>query len=87
MKETLLGEHGSASQGKASPPPILHVRMEDKPGQALNTSQKLAKADLNIEFWLPVDTSKDNFIVAVGVDNVEAGRKALSDQLTTFSYA
>ena len=67
--------------------PLLHVRMEDKPGQAFSTSQKLAEAGVNIEFWLSVDTSKENFIVALGVDNVEAAQKALSDQLTTYTYA
>ncbi|MFQ5932527.1 MAG: hypothetical protein ACE5MM_08975 [Nitrospiraceae bacterium] len=67
--------------------PVFHVKMEDIPGQAFSTSQKLAEAGVNIEFWLAVDTSKENFIVAVGVDNSEAARAALGDQLTTFTYA
>ncbi len=66
--------------------PVITVRMEDKPGQAANTSRRLADASVNIELWLPVDTSQDNFTVALGVDNVEAARKALSEQLTTWTY-
>lgn len=66
--------------------PVLTVRMEDKPGQAARTSRQLADAGVNIELWLPVDTSPDNFIVAVGVDSLEAARQAVSEQLTDWRY-
>jgi len=51
------------------------------------TSRLRGAAELHIEFWMPVDTSKDRFTVAVGVDNEEAARQALSDQLTDWTYA
>ena len=55
-------------------------------GQA-STSRRLAYAGVNIEFWLPVDTSPTNFIVALGVDNLEAARNAVSEQITDWTYA
>jgi hypothetical protein len=66
--------------------PVLTVRMEDKPGQAASTSRRLADAGVNIELWLPVDTSPDNFVVALGVDNTATARKAVSEQLTGWKY-
>ena len=66
--------------------PVFTVRMEDKPGQAASTSRRLADAGVNIEFWLPVDTSQSNFTVALGVDNVEAAQEALSEQITSWNY-
>ena len=67
--------------------PLIFVRMEDKPGQSAATSRKLADAGVNIEFWLPVDTTADAFTVALGVDQVEAARNVLDQQLTTWSYS
>ncbi len=66
--------------------PVLHVRMQDKSGQTASASRRLASAGVNIEVWLPVNTTPDNFIVAVGVDKVEAAKKALGEQITTWSY-
>ncbi len=66
--------------------PIFTVRMEDKPGQSASTSRRLADAGVNIEFWLPVDTFQTNFIVALGVDNLEAAKNAVSEQITDWTY-
>lgn len=67
--------------------PVIHVRAEDRPGETAMVSRKLAEGGVNIEFLLPVDTTKGNFICAIGVDNVDAAEKVLGDQLSTFSYA
>ncbi len=67
--------------------PLIFVTMEDKPGQSAAASRKLAEAGVNIEFWLPVDTSQQSFTVAIGVDNAEAAKKVLDEQLTTWSYS
>ena len=67
--------------------PVVLIGMEDKPGQSAAAARKLADAGVNIDFWMPVDTSKDRFTVAIGVDNEEAARQALSDQLTEWTYA
>lgn len=65
---------------------LIFVRMEDKPGQAASISRRLADAGVNVEVWLPVDTSPAKFICAVGVDKADAARQALSGQLTTWTY-
>ncbi len=67
--------------------PLIFVTMEDKPGQSAAASRKLAEAGVNIEFWLPVDTSQQSFTVAIGVDNAEAAKKVLDEQLTPWSYS
>ncbi len=65
---------------------VLAVRMLDKPGQAASVSRKLADAGINIELWLPVDTTPEKFIVAVGVHDIEAARRVLRDQVIAWSY-
>jgi hypothetical protein len=67
--------------------PVVLIGMEDTPGQSAAAARKLADAGVNIDFWMPVDTAKDRFTVAVGVDNEEVARQALSDQLTDWTYA
>jgi hypothetical protein len=66
--------------------PLIFIRMEDTPGQTAAATRKLADEAINIQIWLPVDTRKESFTVALGVDNAETAQKVLSDQLTTFSY-
>lgn len=66
--------------------PIVAVRMEDRPGQAAKVSRQLADAGLNLELWLPVDTSQASFTVALGVDDVEAAQRVLGDQVVGWSY-
>ncbi len=66
--------------------PIVTVRMEDRAGQAASISRRLADAGVNIEIWLPVDTSPQSFIVALGVDDIEAAREAIGEQITEWSY-
>ena len=80
---SVLGELGMAYREI----PLIHVTMTDKPGQSAATSRRLAEANVNIEFWLPVDTTADRFTVALGVDNVGAAKEVLGEQLTTWSYS
>jgi hypothetical protein len=65
---------------------VVTVRMEDRPGQAANISRRLADAGVNIEIWLPVDTSPQSFVVALGVDDTEAAREAIREQIIEWSY-
>lgn len=67
--------------------PLIFVTMKDQPGQSAATSRKLAEIGVNIEFWLPVDTSQDSFTIALGVDNADAAKKVLDEQLTSWSYS
>ena len=61
--------------------PVLAVRMEDRPGQAAAVSRRLADAGVNLQLWQPLDTSKENFVVAIAVDRPEEARAALGDQV------
>lgn len=66
--------------------PVFTVRSEDRPGEAAAIGRKLADAGVNIELYLPVDTSKEKFTVAIAADDVERAREVLSDQVVEFSY-
>jgi hypothetical protein len=54
---------------------------------SISPPDREALPNFTSRFWMPVDTSKDRFTVAVGIDNEEAARQALSDQLTDWTYA
>jgi hypothetical protein len=63
--------------------PIITVSMEDRPGTIAKTTRRLADAGVNIEFLAPVEYKADHrAIVAIGADNIDVARNALSDQLT-----
>jgi hypothetical protein len=66
--------------------PVVFVGLQDKPGQAARVTKKLSDAGINIELFLPVDTTPSKFVAALGVTNAEAARKILGDQVTTFTY-
>jgi hypothetical protein len=62
--------------------PVVTAWLEDKPGTAAAISKKLADAGVNIELFVPLDLKDGKATMAIGVDNVEAARRVLSDQLT-----
>jgi len=59
----------------------LTVRMENRPGAGAATLRKLADANVNMELLLPVRISEEQFFAVLCVDNVDAARNALADQL------
>jgi hypothetical protein len=62
--------------------PILTVWLEDKVGTVAKTARRLADEGVNIEFFAPVDFTTDRrATIAIGVDKIDAARRALSDQL------
>ena len=62
--------------------PLLTIWLEDKPGTVARTASRLADAGVNIEFFAPVEYNADRrATVAIGVDNINAAKTALSDQL------
>jgi hypothetical protein len=61
--------------------PALSVRMENLPGTGATTFRKLAEANVNIELLLPVRISDELFFAVLCVDDVEAARAALGDQV------
>ena len=62
--------------------PLLTIGLKDKPGTVAKTASRLADVGVNIEFFAPVEHKADGrATVAIGVDNIDAARNALSDQL------
>lgn len=61
---------------------VLTVRMDNVPGAGAATFRKLADADVNVDLLLPVLVSTDEFSAVIGVDNIDAARTALGDQIT-----
>ena len=63
--------------------PALTVRMENKPGIAAVTFRKLANAGVNVDLVLPVRISAELFFAVICVDNEDAARSALGDQIVS----
>ena len=62
--------------------PCLTIWLEDKPGTIAKATKRLADAGVNIEFFAPVEYKTDRrATIAIGVDQIDAARAALSDQL------
>ena len=60
----------------------LPIWLEDKPGAAAITAQKLADAGVNIELFAPVSYTDGKATFVVGVDKIADAKRVLSDQLT-----
>lgn len=56
---------------------VLEVRLADKPGSLARVTKRLAKAKVNIDSVYLLDKTKKRAVVAVGVTNVAAAKKAL----------
>ena len=61
--------------------PALSVRMENLPGTGAATFRRLAKANVNVDLLLPVRISDELFFAVICVDDVDAARAALGDQV------
>ena len=60
--------------------PVLAISLEDQPGTAAATAQKLADAGVNIELFAPVQSSGGKVTIVLGVDKIEDAQKLLADQ-------
>ena len=67
--------------------PALTVRLKDTPGMTAEITRKLGDQGVNIECWLPVSTMEGRGIFCLGVDNLEAAKKALDEDLVEYSYS
>ncbi len=63
--------------------PALTVRMENKPGIGAAIFRKLADASVNVDVLLPVRISAELFFAVICVDNEDAARGALGDQIVS----
>jgi hypothetical protein len=62
--------------------PLLTIWLDNTPGQVAWAARQLADAGVNIELFAPVDYGTDRkATVAIGVDKVDAARRALTDHL------
>lgn len=61
--------------------PALTVRMENLPGTGAETFRALAEAGVNIDLLLPVRVSDELFFAVICVDDIDAARSALGDQV------
>jgi hypothetical protein len=61
--------------------PALTVRMENRPGTGAATFRKLANANVNMDLLLPVHISDELFFAVICVDDGDAARSALGEQV------
>jgi hypothetical protein len=67
--------------------PALTISLNDKPGMAANVSRLLGDQGVNIECFLPVSWNNDKVTIALGVDNIEAAKKALDEWIVEYRYS
>ncbi len=67
--------------------PAFTIRLNDKPGMAADVTRRLGDQGVNIWCWLPVSVTEGNGIFALGVDNLEAAKKALDEHIVEYSYS
>jgi hypothetical protein len=63
--------------------PALTVRMDNRPGAGAATLRKLSDANVNLELLLPVRISDEQFFAVLCVDDLDAARSALGDQVVS----
>jgi hypothetical protein len=68
--------------GVAVPPPVNSVACADRPGAAAKFAHKLANADVNVEWLLPVSICQGEIVFAVGIDKIDEARAVLADQIS-----
>jgi hypothetical protein len=59
----------------------LTVRMQNVPGAGAALFRKLANAAVNLNVFLPVQISDDQFYAVICVSDIDAARDALGDQV------
>ncbi len=80
---TALNDAGIAYREVAA----VTASIEDKPGTVAAAARSLGDAGVNIQLFAPVGMDGQKFKVAIGVDNVEAARKALGKLVTESTSA
>jgi hypothetical protein len=61
--------------------PALTVKLANRPGAGAAAFRKLADAGVNVDLLLPVRISDESFFAVICVDDDEAARAALGDQV------
>jgi hypothetical protein len=63
--------------------PSLTIRMENKPGIGAAAFRQLADAGVNVDLLLPVRITDETFFAVICVDNEDAARGALGEQIVS----
>ena len=61
----------------------LTIRMDNTPGSGAATFRKLADAGLNVDLFLPIRISDEQFFAVICADDAAAAESALGDQVIT----
>jgi hypothetical protein len=62
--------------------PALQVTCADRPGEAAGFARKLANADVNVEWLLPISICQGELVFAMCVDKIDVARSALTGQVS-----
>lgn len=57
----------------------LVVRVDNKPGAGAALCRRLASAEINIEFLLPLEVDRESAVLVLVVDDQDAARQVLAD--------
>jgi hypothetical protein len=60
---------------------VMPISVSDEPGSLAKIAKKLADAGVNIELLLPSGMSGNKMTLALGVDNIDAARKAIGSEV------
>lgn len=67
--------------------PVITIKLLDKPGQVARISRILADANINIDLFLPVGIIDGEFVVAIGVNDLDGARRVLRSDIVEFTYS
>ena len=62
---------------------VMPISVADEPGALAKIAKKLADAGVNIELVLPTGMSGNKMTLALGVDKIDAARKAIGAEVAT----
>lgn len=62
--------------------PALQVTCADRPGETAKFAHKLANAEVNVEWLLPMSICQGEVVFAVSVDKIDEARSALAGQVS-----
>ena len=62
---------------------VMPISVADEPGALAKIAKKLADAGVNVEVLLPTGMSGNKMTLALGVDKIDAARKAIGAEVAT----
>ena len=60
---------------------VMPISVSDEPGSLAKIAKKLADAGVNVELLLPTGMSGNKMTLALGVDKIDAARKAIGTEV------